>query len=159
MTSPAGYSRLQITLHWTVAVLLLFQMATGDMMEAAWSDLQKGMTTNDTHLHVIVGAVILGLVIIRLVVRYLRGTPALPEDGHWLMDLAAKWTHWIILGLLVAIPSAGMAAWFGGVKLAADAHTTLFSILLALVLLHAIAALFHHYVLKDGLLRRMWRAG
>jgi cytochrome b561 len=36
-------------------------------------------------------------------------------------------------------------------------HGFVANIIVAVALLHAAAALFHHYVVKDGVLRRMWR--
>ena len=38
-----------------------------------------------------------------------------------------------------------------------DIHETIATIGYFVIGLHAAAALFHHYVLKDGTLRRMWR--
>ena len=49
-------------------------------------------------------------------------------------------------------------AWFGGVDLAAQGHNVLKIVLLALVALHVLGALYHQFVLKDGLINRMRRA-
>jgi cytochrome b561 len=35
-------------------------------------------------------------------------------------------------------------------------HGIVANIIITVVLLHSAAALFHHYVIKDGVLRRMW---
>ncbi|CAM8636051.1 Cytochrome b561, bacterial/Ni-hydrogenase [Paracoccaceae bacterium] len=50
-----------------------------------------------------------------------------------------------------------MAAWFGGIVPAADAHEVMKVALLALVGAHVLAAIWHHVWLKDGLLLRMKR--
>ena len=57
-----------------------------------------------------------------------------------------------------AVPAAGMAAWFGGVGLAAEAHEVMFNLLFALVLAHVGAALIHQFVFKDHLIARMMKA-
>ena len=52
----------------------------------------------------------------------------------------------------------GSLRWFGGVELAAQGHNILKIALLALVALHVVGAVYHHFVLKDGLINRMRRA-
>ena len=50
-------------------------------------------------------------------------------------------------------------AWFGGVTALADLHGGLLKLLLWLVIIgHVVAALYHHFILKDGLLHRMRKA-
>ena len=49
-------------------------------------------------------------------------------------------------------------AWFGGVALAAQGHNILKIALLALIALHVVGAVYHHFVLQDGLINRMRRA-
>ena len=48
-----------------------------------------------------------------------------------------------------------MAAWFGGIDPAAEVHEVLRIVLLALVGAHVLAALWHQFWLKDGLMLRM----
>ena len=73
-----------------------------------------------------------------------------PAVLPWLTALAAA--------PLVLIVAAVAAAWFGGVDLAAQGHNVLKIVLLALVALHVLGALYHQFVLKDGLINRMRRA-
>ena len=49
----------------------------------------------------------------------------------------------------------GGVAWFGGIEAAAEAHSVLRLVLLTLIALHVGAALWHHFVRRDGLLARM----
>ena len=55
------------------------------------------------------------------------------------------------------LPITGGMAWFGGIEVMAEAHEVLTSLLLVLVGLHVVAALYHQFWLKDGLLMRMKR--
>ena len=75
------------------------------------------------------------------------------------LDLIAKATHWLMYLLMLLIPVSGMAAWFGGVEAAADAHRAMFLSLAALVALHVLGAVYHQWIKKDGLIRRMMKAG
>lgn len=160
MASPKGYSRVQIGLHWVIALLILFQLLFHDGMEAAWEAFQKGMPIegNSAQIHASVGALVLVLAVIRIIIRLRRGAPDLPPDGNPLQDLAAKATHIALYALLVLVPLSGMAAWGGGIVPAAGVHGLLFTGLFFLVLLHLVAALYHQYYLKDGLIRRMMRS-
>jgi superoxide oxidase len=94
-----------------------------------------------------------------------------------LSRIAAKLVHLALYALMVGLPVLGMvyvfgndkAVDFGVFKLALPLkdllgdytkparwwHETLGIGILALALLHAAAALFHHYILKDGLIARM----
>ena len=73
-----------------------------------------------------------------------------PAVLPWLTALAAA--------PLVLIVAAVAATRFGGVDLAAQGHNVLKIVLLALVALHVLGALYHQFVLKDGLINRMRRA-
>ena len=63
--------------------------------------------------------------------------------------------HALLHIVLIAIPLAGLAAWFGGIGRAGDLHVLLTDLLLVLAGLHVAAALYHHFVLKDGLMNRL----
>lgn len=160
MASPKGYSRIQIGLHWGIALLILFQLLFHDGMEDAWDAFQEGMPVegNAATIHATVGAVVLVLALIRIVIRVRRGAPDLPPDGNPLQDLAAKATHLALYALIVLVPISGMAAWGGEIVPAAGVHGLLFSGLMILILLHIAAALYHQFYLKDGLIRRMMRS-
>jgi len=57
--------------------------------------------------------------------------------------------------LMIAVPALGVAAWFFGIDQAADLHVLVMNAMMLLILGHAAMAIFHHYVLRDGLLSRM----
>jgi cytochrome b561 len=51
--------------------------------------------------------------------------------------------------------ATGALAWFGGIGVAAEAHEVLRVGLIALIALHVGAAIWHHFVRRDGVLARM----
>lgn len=161
MSSPTGYSRLQIALHWIIALLIAGQFAFSDSMEGAWEAVTKGETFEPSQAigHIIGGTLILLLALWRLAVRSRRGVPAMPETGSPVQEAIAVWTHRLLYALMIAMPLSGIAAWFGGVTSAADAHGIFFGLFALLIILHITAAFFHQLVLKNGLIRRMMKAG
>ena len=157
MSEIARYSRAQIALHWGVLILLVVSFFSHDGMKDAFRAALKGEETGGAVavVHRLVGIAILLLTLARIGLRWRVGAPALPEGGHPLLDLAAKATHLAIYALLIAIPASGLVAWLGLNRDAGGAHEVMFTVLFVLVGLHAAAALFHQFVLKDGLMARM----
>jgi len=160
MAEVKGYSGAQILLHWGILVLLIVSYLSQDAMRAAWFAIHQGRDAfgNTAAVHVWGGVAILGLALLRLVLRVGRGAPALPEGGHPVADMIAKLTHLGLYLALVLIPATGIGAWFGGFNIAGEVHAVLFNVMLALVALHVAGAFYHQYILKDGLIRRMMRA-
>jgi len=155
-----SYSRAQVLLHWSVAVLILVSFFSHEAMVEAWEAWRRdGVKAGGagTLVHVLAGVTVLSLVLWRILLRLRRSAPALPPSTSPAIRIAAKATHAAIYLLLVAIPVTGMAAWMGGVKQAAAVHQPLFLILMLLVLGHVVAALWHQFVLKDGLMARITR--
>ncbi|MDF1854520.1 cytochrome b/b6 domain-containing protein [Pseudooceanicola sp.] len=158
---PTHYSRLQIILHWLVAGLILLQFLANDWIGAAWHVFQDTGVKTQTFgalLHIIPGIAVLLFAIWRIALRLIRGVPPLPAGGNPLMNKVANWTHLALYVLIVLTPLSGMAAWGGEIKIAAEVHDLLTSLILILIGLHTVAALFHQFVLKDGLMDRMRRS-
>jgi cytochrome b561 len=108
--------------------------------------------------HVAGGGLVLLVALWRLRLRAGRAAPAAAGASATQRALAGA-THLGLYALMILMPVSGSLAWFGGVELAAQGHNLLKLALLALVALHVAGALYHHFVLKDGLLDRMRRAG
>ena len=161
MSQVKGYSGLQIALHWAIVILLLGSFLTNEAMKSAWWGIHNGQDNFGTKaaLHVWIGVAILALAVIRLAVRLTRGAPDLPEGGKPALDMIAKLTHLALYALILLMPVAGMAAWFGGVDAAGEAHEVMWAGLWILAGLHVVGALYHQFVLKDGLMERMKRPG
>lgn len=151
------YSNLQIILHWLIVLLFAFNYSFGGAMGRIFKTHLKGevVATWPGMIHVYVGLAMFWLVVLRMIVRWRLGAPAaLIGDAQW-MVVASFWTHRLLYALMLLMPWAGLTAWYVNIKLAADVHVILMNTLLIVAGLHAAAALYHHFVLKDGLLKRM----
>ena len=156
MVERSGYSGLQIALHWIMVVLIPLAWLSSGGAEEAWDGMEKGVAPGFVP-HIAFGMAISVLAILRLVVRLKRGAPAAPGAPGSLLVRAAEWGHWLIYLLMIAVPLGGMSVWFGGMD-NGDIHGLFANVLMIVLLGHALMALYHQYVLKDGLLRRMMRA-
>ena len=179
MTAPASvpqtghpdYSRLSIALHWLMLVLLAAVYACIELREyyPRGSDIREGLKT----WHFMLGLSVFVLVWTRLVAR--RRMPLLAPEPGWTRWPAAA-GHVALYGLMIAMPILGWLALsadgkdipFFGLSLpplvapdkglaeqVEELHVTIGVAGYWLIGLHAAAALIHHYVLKDGTLRRM----
>lgn len=156
MKTTTGYSGIQIALHWLVAVLIAVAWYTGDGGRTAIDTVEKGGTPGFV-LHIALGLSILALVVLRLLVRFGRGAPAAPGTPGSLSVLAADWGHRLIYLLMIAVPLGGVATYFLRIDVG-NLHALAANVLMVVVLGHALMALYHQYVVKDGLLRRMMKA-
>lgn len=159
MTSK-GYSHTQIALHWAVVILFAAQFLFSESMSEAWEAYEEGGTAvagSGVWVHILPGVLILVAALWRLALRLTQGVPAAPQGPAW-QRLAAEGVHWALYGVMIALPLSGMVAWFGGIEAAGAAHQLFKMMAIVLILLHVVAALYHQYVLKDGLIRRMMRA-
>lgn len=161
MSTTTGYSPLQIALHWGVALGVLFNYIVSEGMEDAFDAAVEGEAMAEPAgfgipgLHVWVGVAVLALVVIRLLVRMTQGAP---ETEPGLAGAAAHWGHRALYLLMLAVPALGAISWFGGIDATAEPHALLANVLMVLAGAHALMALYHQYVLKDGLLARMTRS-
>jgi cytochrome b561 len=170
----AGYGQVAKGLHWLVVALLALQYAV------AWSMPHIGRTTRPVgliELHLSIGVLILLVVIVRIAWRGGVPVPLLTEGVPAWQTLAARATHGLLYVILLALPLMGWAnasarGWqmtlLGAVPLPplvptdsplgramGDIHTATAWVLMAAAGLHVAAALYHHFLLRDGVLRRM----
>lgn len=168
------YTRTAMSLHWLIAIAIFGTFALGTYM----SDLRVSPTMLKLYSwHKWAGVTIFVLVIVRLVWRIGHPPPPLPAHMPALERLAAHAGHLALYGLMFVIPISGwlmssakgfQTVWFGMLPLpdlvAKDAalgdllqqvHLVLNYLLLALVVVHAAAALKHHFFDRDDVLSRM----
>lgn len=156
---PRGYSLRQIRLHWVVAALVILQLVFGEAIVDSFDARMESGASGDSLqavLHIATGVLIGLLALWRLSLRLGRGVP---DEGAGPLGLAAKLAHWSFYAILIVAPVMGLVAWFGGRETAADLHGWAKPVLVALVGVHVLAALWHPFILKDGLLLRMKRPG
>lgn len=172
--SPIHYSALQKGLHWSMAALIVAMIAIGLTM----ASLGDGAVKNNLYeLHKSIGLTLLALALIRIAVRSRRSAPALEPDLPRWQRRAAHASHAALFMLMVLVPLAGWIAtssccppvnlfWTvpltfpapdgeGFAKAAFRVHFGLVFVLALVAAVHIGAALHHHFVRRDGTLRRM----
>lgn len=161
MAVPVSYTRNQVLLHWTIAVLVLFQILFHSGIEELW-DARMAGTIPDVPTptpHSIAGILIFLLMIWRVVLRLRNGAPPPPADEHPALRFIAAATHVLFYVLLLGMPISGAVAWFGGLELPAEAHGVAAKLLIALVILHVVAAVAHRFWFRSGVMERIVRWG
>ena len=156
-----GYSRAQIALHWSIAVLVAVQVIAHEAMEQAYAARQRGQAAPDLPLadaHVACGVLVFALTVARLHLRVVRGAPPPPKSERPALRLAAIVTHMLLYAIILAMPITGALAWFWNALSAALVHSAAMPLVAVLILVHTVAALYHRFVLKTDVLRRMLRA-
>ena len=164
-------------LHWLMALLILMQAVGGwviDEMER--SPLKVDAMT----AHKSLGITLLLLLLVRLLWRWTHTAPPPPQGSKPWEILAARLSHIALYLLMIAVPVSGWLSastsivpwklWWlvpwpriaGPSKdlheLAEELHEGLIWALVAVLALHVTAALYHHFVKHDPVLRRMLRA-
>ena len=160
--------------HWLIAVLILVQFVIGSVAE----EMKLTPAKLDLFVwHKSVGITVLVLALLRLVWRLANPPPAMPAGTPgWERKLAAI-AHWALYGLIFAVPLSGW--WVSDAsrvpfkaffflpmpdfistdralqEAAAEVHEALTITLLFVVIAHIAAALRHHLLLHDDVLRRM----
>jgi cytochrome b561 len=163
-------------LHWLSVLLVVALCVLGFWMQ----DLPRGPDKISVYaLHKSLGLTVLALALVRLTLRArLRGrAPGLPAAMPAWQRHAAHAMQWLLYAILLAMPLSGWLynsasgfplKWFGLVALpalgAADPerkalalylHESFYWVLLGLLALHVGAALQHHFLRRDDILRRM----
>jgi cytochrome b561 len=152
-----GYSGLQITLHWLIAALVLFQLVFGESMgEVAWAE-RHGVAAAASDLflawaHYWVGIAVIVLVATRLGLRLVQGAPE--PIGNRRAAMVARLAHAFSYLLLLAVPVTGLMAVYVSDEIG-DIHTLGQPLFIAFLALHVLGAIYHHVVAKDDTLRRM----
>jgi cytochrome b561 len=161
-------------LHWLGALMIAVLLGHGWWM----TRFSTPPRLPQYAAHADIGYVFLFLVLGRLVWRMLNPTPELPAGSERWERVLAPLTHWLLYILMLAVSGVGWGlagtfrtpltgALFGLVHVPQivfdpelhetleDAHKSLAYLLLAVVVLHVVAALRHHFIKRNDVLRRM----
>jgi cytochrome b561 len=178
MARAPGYGGVAKSLHWLIVLLLVVQFAL------AWTmpEIHRG-TRPETliNLHLSVGTVILLVALLRLAWRLRFPVPLVTDNVPRWQHRAAQASHSLLYLLLLLMPLLGWAngsarGWtidfFGLAALPpllpensplgrelGDVHIWTSYVLLGFLGLHVAAALYHHFWLRDRVLRRMLWGG
>ena len=170
MKQPKRYHPLLVTLHWLVAIFVVFNLFLGKFVfpDPEYPDVALAG-------HMVSGMLVLLLVIVRFAARLKLARPAEATSGSKLTDLLAKLVHYGLYLVLVLLTLAGITfaslsgrmgrIFFGAVPggrppegtfAFMGIHSLLGNLLLALIALHLAAAFYHQFIRKDNLIARMW---
>jgi cytochrome b561 len=173
-TAQSRYSAVARWLHWIIAALIIWNLVSGIGHESLPKE-QRGIVIG---LHMSTGITILALSVLRLIWRVTHRPPPLPGIMKPWQIGAAHGVHWLFYLLMILIPLSGWImvspgpfpiSWFGlfalpkfGVTredaiagIAHEGHELMGFLMLALLVLHVGAALWHQFSLRDNLLARM----
>jgi cytochrome b561 len=164
------YDRRTRALHWATAGLVTTLWVMGRLTKL----LPKGPLRLDIwSVHVLLGFALAAVILARIAWR-LGGGRKLPPAEHGPRHAVAVVVHGLLYVLLVGVAGLGVlnvlahgfplfGLWhFPKVgdedyaKVVNGWHSLFANIIAAVALFHALAALFHHHVLKDRVLGRMW---
>lgn len=167
-----NYGSVAVTIHWLSALLIIALLGSG---LRATSLIDAAAKQSILSVHVPIGLLILVLTIARIAWWWFadRKPDAGTGDPAWQV-LSAKAIHILFYIVIVGMATSGI-----GMMVLSGAGDILFGasdaalpdfqkylprvphgigarLMIALLALHAGAALYHHFIQKDGLLWRMW---
>jgi cytochrome b561 len=172
----ARYDRGAITFHWTMAVLIA-AVGTIGLLHDSFPKRSHNYWIN---IHALLGLTVWVLAIARFGWRRRHPPPPLPEGSGQLSRRLSRPVHLLLYALIFVTPIVGFVTfvWHGRVfdfglfsvdpKVAKnpaifepteDLHGYLAYALFTLVGVHVLAALWHQFYRRDGLLLRMWPEG
>ena len=176
MADRQTYDRTSVVLHWVIGfgIILLagLELFRGEYPKGHF--IREGLKP----IHQPLGTILFVLILGRVMWRLLLAKLPTGDTGGGFAAFAAKALHVVLYALMIVLPLAGLMYVFGSnagvdffglftvaVPLKAAigeytksirwVHETLGVTILVLAGVHAVAALGHHCLLKDGVLARM----
>ncbi|MGO8738907.1 cytochrome b [Rhodoblastus sp.] len=161
-----------IVLHWLMALMIFGLYAVGLSVDS----FAKPMRPTIVNAHAIVGLALLVLLVLRVAARASTGTPDYPGSMGPLFRLAAAAGHGLLYLLMLVVPLVGIATFLragrtldlGLLQIHSpfapnrdvahrlqEIHELLAHLLIATVVGHALLAIYHQFILGDGIMERM----
>jgi cytochrome b561 len=172
--TPERYGTAAKLLHWGMAALVIGMLWVGLYMVGLPLSPDKFQLYG---LHKATGAVVLAVVSLRLAWRLFDPVPPFPDSMRAVDKLGAHAAHYMLYALLFLMPLSGWAMSSAAgfpvsvyglftlpnivpadkalLDLSCATHEWMAYALIGLIVLHVAAALWHHFVRKDNILRRM----
>ncbi|MGB0449775.1 MAG: cytochrome b [Porticoccaceae bacterium] len=161
-------------LHWLTALLIFIQIPLGYYAE----ELKLSPLKLDLFVwHKSIGMLVLLLAAVRLLWR-ITGTIPISLDSSKVQRRLAQLAHTLLYGLMIALPISGWIItsaaniptklfWLVELpaiagpdetlkSMAAEVHEICVTMLIIILVAHIGAALRHHFILRDSILKRMW---
>ena len=167
------YLRIQKIIHWLMSILIMLDLVIaqkfgGDM--ELWDRLESRVD------HATAGMIVAFLFILRIILRYRYGAPSLPSTMPVWQTYMAKAGHYglyFLMGLLIisGITTANFTTdpiiVFGLINLSSEVnniemfnlirgvHEFATNAIIALISIHILAAIYHHFIAKDDTTKNM----
>ena len=169
----ARYRFAAIAFHWAMFVLVVIVGVLG-LLHDSWPKQSQAFWIN---VHVLIGILLWLVLLARFGYRLRHSPPDLPSDIGAFSRRFSSPVHLALYALMFVIPIIGFVTFiyhgrifhFGlfdvdfGIKKnraifepTEDIHGYLAYALFALAGVHALVALWHHFIRHDGVLGRMW---
>jgi len=168
------YGSVTKWLHWLIAILVIGMLILGLVL----TQVEKGVLRNELMwLHKSIGMTVLLIVVFRILWRFSNRQPTLPLTVPLWEQTASRFMHFLLYLVLFAMPISGwMMSSFGGHPVIfwgwfdaalplgqyrpwahqfSNAHFVIAWVMTGLIIVHTTAALKHHFIDKDYVLRRM----
>ncbi|HWK46722.1 MAG TPA: cytochrome b [Stellaceae bacterium] len=170
-TVSIAYDRKTIILHWLTAALVVSLWGVAQVIDLFPSG---PLRVDARSVHIALGIGLIVTLVVRIAWRAGGGRRLEPAETG-LLGAAGTAVHYLLYALLIAELCLGVAnVWVRGDSLfnlvtvpafdpgnralgaaVGNLHGTVANVILIVAGLHALAALFHHYIRRDGVLRRM----
>lgn len=172
--SPQGYGAVAKFLHWSIVILIIAQYV---IIESAGELADGPEKLAVIARHKSLGMLVLVLALVRIAWKLANGRNPGPVPMPRAQRIAAAGGHGLLYVLILAQPlsgwlmssAAGYPPGFFGLfefpmlvgkdhgahEFYEEVHELLFNAIVAIAVLHALAALYHHVLKKDDTLRRM----
>ena len=166
------YDRVAIAFPWATAAIVLFQFLSSFL----WDYFARETKQTFEGLHTSFGVLLAAIIVARLVWRWMPGHQVSSLEVGW-VKIASKSVHYLLYALLVGQAvlgfivgwAAGHPIHFFGIPIPGplealdrplrheirEIHEKVGYAIVILAAGHALAALYHHYALKDRVLGRM----
>ena len=169
------YGLIARLLHWVLAILIITLISVGLYMSELPNSEDKWRMIG---MHKATGMLVLSLVIVRVIWRLMNVQPELPKSVPAILARLAHANIFILYFLMIAMPVSGILgslsagypiSFFDLFVIPAFAmkyevfssycwwtHGICAWLLICLIIAHIGAGLYHHFIRKDNVLRRMW---
>lgn len=170
ITEP--YSKRMVMIHWLTLALLVIAWYLGDTLVDERNE--RSATLAGYLAHALVGGAVLMATAMRMIYRSVDRMPQPVSNS--LVDMMARGVHHWLYVLLVLIPLTGFMTllvsragealvtvnakllpekYTGPSAMAHATHDILMTALMAVVAIHILGVIWHQFIMKDGLMRRM----
>lgn len=173
--TPVHYTGVAKFLHWAIAILIIMMLIFGQGFDDLKTSDELAFSLQG---HSTLGFTVITLLVLRILWRLGNPPPALPETVAPTQVMLSKLSHLLLYALMIYVPATGIytaaaheyavlpygafdvrdafsflgASDFDGRRFLHEIGTWL---LIALLVVHILAAFLHQFVQKDGVLRRM----